>query len=346
MIDWINAKLPLIHMPLNGGSVTKVDPDGVVVWTTESRILVEGSYASNVAVRSGGGDGIGRATYLEFSGNPSKFLQGHNVWGSDDVIALMFATYCNLLHSLNLVPTMQDLQAVKTGNYPISMVDINRMFNLPTRSDVLAWIRAAEFSSKSRHGRPLTKGGTIYWGKNSKRWAVKAYSKAEELEVKKRQLPLELSQFPILDWANNKLRIELRLLSNELKDLNINYAKDLSIETVRLLFNEYIGKIEMNNTIRLSTNEFNKLPNNLKSTYLLWRKGEDCREILSRRTYYRHRKDLLEFGINLDLEPNSQLKRQNNVVPLVRVLEACEASVPEWAYEHKLVFTSKSGCAA
>lgn len=64
----------------------------------------------------------------------------------------------------------------------------------------------------------------------------------------------------------------------------------------------------MNNTLRLSTDELNKLPNNLKSTYLLWQQGEDCRALLPRNTYYRHRKGLLEFGINLDLEPNSQAK--------------------------------------
>lgn len=212
MIDWVNCKLPILHEPLNGGYVMKIDADGAVLWTTESRILVPGSFASNVMVRSVGGDGKGNTTFLEFSGNPSKFLQGHNVWGSDDLVALMYATYRRLIATLDLVPTLQDLQAVKTGQYTVSMVDINYMFELPTRSDVRSWIRAAEYSSKSRHGRASSRGGTLYWVKNSKRWAVKAYSKADELEtVKKRQLPEELSQYPILDWANNKLRIELRL---------------------------------------------------------------------------------------------------------------------------------------
>ena len=38
------------------------------------------------ASRSVGGDGQGMATHLSLSGNPSKFLQGHNIFGSDDLM--------------------------------------------------------------------------------------------------------------------------------------------------------------------------------------------------------------------------------------------------------------------
>ena len=53
-------------------------------------------------------------------------------------------------------------------------------------------------------------------------------------------------------------------------------------------------------------------------------------------TYYRYRKELLEFGIDIANVQDVD-KPLDNVVPLVRVLEALPASIPDWAYEKKLV---------
>lgn len=94
----------------------------------------------------------------------------------------------------------------------------------------------------------------------------------------------------------------------------------------------------MKNNLHLSTDTLNKLPNPLKSTYLLWQEGHDCRAVMSLSTYKRHRKQLKEYGINIDLERKSQTERQSNVIPLIRVLEAKPAEIPAWAYENNLIF--------
>ena len=52
-------------------------------------------------------------------------------------------------------------------------------------------------------------------------------------------------------------------------------------------------------------------------------------------TYYRYRKELLEFGIDIANVQDVD-KPLDNVVPLVRVLEALPASIPDWAYEKKI----------
>jgi hypothetical protein len=54
---------------------------------------------------------------------------------------------------------------VEQGGYRLSRIDYNLSFELPSRSDVKAWLRAAEFKAKSRHGRPSSKGSTLYFGK-------------------------------------------------------------------------------------------------------------------------------------------------------------------------------------
>ena len=339
MIDWVGCELPCRHFPLNAGTVMKIDSDGFLEWRSPCRIPVKGSHASGVQVRSTGAtDFEGRATTLWFSGNPSKFLQGHNIFGSDDLISLMLDTYLKVLEALNIVPNIDDLRKVKEGDYPLMTVDINQSFNLGSRADVLQWIRAAEYKSKTRHGRPAMKGGTLYWGKNSQRWALKVYSKGEEIEAPKHRLPTELTNTLLPEWADTKLRLELRLKKKELREIEIKNAKDLNVQKVRKIYENYVRKLEMSEQIALSDDLQMNLPRGLCSTYILWKQGQDLRSILPKNTYYRHRRSLLEQGIDIAFRQESVEK--TNVIPLLKVLEAEPASIPAWAFEQNLVHQS------
>ncbi|ELG4352478.1 Replication-associated protein G2P, partial [Salmonella enterica] len=97
MIDWFTGILPCTHRPLPAGSVVSVDADGAVEWETVKRLTVRGSHESTMKVRSVGSDGEGRATHLYIDGNPSKFLQGHSVIGSDDLQGLVLTAYARIL---------------------------------------------------------------------------------------------------------------------------------------------------------------------------------------------------------------------------------------------------------
>lgn len=338
MIDWGLVLFPLIHHPINSGEVVSITPDGEVEWSSPKRIQATGSYEKAVSIKSVGGTGDGMATHLWVNGNPSKFLQGHNVFGSDDIISLMSDLFDVIAKQHNLRPTLQELHQIRTGDYELKMVDINYSYSLPSKSDVLSFIRALEFKAKTRHGRPSTKGGTLYFGKNSRRWALKFYCKAEEIQTKRGRIPHELSGLGIENWADNKLRIELRLLSKQLLELDILKVKDLCVDKVPCVFNEYLRKVEMSEQIALSDELMIGLPNKLKSTYTLWLEGHDLRDMLSKSAYYRHRADLKEFGINIDLRPESTKK--TNVVPLIRVLEAKPASIPTFAFDRNLIHRS------
>lgn len=339
MIDWVSCELPCRHAPLETGSVLKINPQGELEWQTRCRIQVPGSHESSVQIKTGQANAEeGVANSLIFSGNPSKFLQGHNILGSDDLVALMYDTYLKVCRFIDVTPALSDLRAVKQGAYAVSMVDINQSFELNTRQDVLAWIRAAEYKSKTRHGRPSMKGSTLYWGKSSQRWALKVYSKGEEIEAPKHKLPNELSGTPLARWADNKLRVELRLKKKMLSELGISQAKDLSVKRVRALFTQYVRKLEMTEQIALTSEEQLNLPRRLRSTYLLWKSGEDLRSTLPHNTYYRHRRELLEHSIDIALRADST--ERTNVVPLIRILEATPAMVPDWAFTQSLVHRS------
>lgn len=339
MIDWVTAVLPLLHAPINAGGVMKFDADGSEEWFTPCRLQVQGSHESSIQIRSDGElNSAGLATSILFSGNPSKFLQGHNVFGSDDLISLMRDAFFAVCRHLKITPQLADARKVLKGDYPLITIDINQSFELPARKDVLSWIRAAEYKSKTRHGRPQMKGGTLYFGKHSQRWALKAYSKGEEIEARDHKLPEDLQNTDIPKWADNKLRIELRLKKKELTELKILKANDLTPDVVTDIYTNYVRKIEMNQQIRLTSEQELELPQRLRSTYVLWKSGEDLRSTLPKTTFYRHRKELSHYGIDITLRKESI--DQSNIVPLVRILEAKPVSVPLWAIENRLVHHS------
>lgn len=286
---------------------------------------------SIMTFRSVGGTGRGQATHLLLSGNPSKFLQGHNVFGSDDLLSLVYDTFLKVCSSLQIEPALHELRQLKEGDYTVKNLDINRSFELPTRADVLSW--------KTRHGRPSTKGGTLYFGSGTSRWKIKAYCKGEELEAsKKHQLPTQLLDSPLKTWADNKLRVELTLLSKELKTIGIGKARDLTVSLIDELYRQYIGRIQMSEQIELSTEMQLNLPRKDQSTYVHWQNGVDLRSMLPKATYYRHRRALLEYGIDIALR--KEVKPRSNVVPLIRILEAQPAPIPQWAFDKDLVHPS------
>ena len=94
----------------------------------------------------------------------------------------------------------------------------------------------------------------------------------------------------------------------------------------------------MSEQVSITTERQLELPTNLQSSYLHWNNGVDLRAVLSKATFYRHRKGLQEFGI--DIAIRKETIDRSNVIPLIRVLEAVPASVPDWAFDLKLVHPS------
>jgi len=336
MIDWFSGLLPVHHQTLKGGEVFKILPDGEVDWRASCSIHVKGSFDDTYTVKSAGITDESGSTHLYISGNPSKFLQGHNIFGSNDLLLLVFDTYLKICESLNIQPSTEECDQVKQGDYVLTRIDINESWELPTRNDVNSWIRAAEYKSKTRHGRPQMKGGTLYFGKNSRRWSIKAYCKADEINASGHQLPLHLKiNKDLNNWVENKLRIELTLRKLEFERLNIELAKELTTNKINTIFKEYIRRLDMNKQSRLSDDKLLNLPTKLRSTYILWDRGEDVRYALPKATFYRHRKELKLFGIDITFPKDISTK--SNVVPLFKVLEAVPVDVPDWAYDQHLI---------
>ena len=332
MIDWVSAVLPCKHDPskLQHGFVMAFDAQGNNEWTVNKTFSVEGSYSSKIQIKSH------TENQIYISGNPTKFLQGHNLFGSNDLVGLMGKFFDALLkHDIGLCPDPFQYANIKNGYYELSRVDVNETWHLNNQKDVLAWIRAVGETAFLKHrGAGQFSGDTAYFGKNSRRWALKCYSKGLEILAKGHKLPSELAIPEMLEYAQKALRIEGVTRQLELKRRSLHLACNWDIDTAEELLLEYISKLEMSDVYMLDESVLDTLPPRLRLTYQAWLNGDDLKSVFTHRTFYRVRKEMEKYGIDISTKSP---KEKTNVIPLIRVLEAKPVGIPDWAYEKGLV---------
>lgn len=334
MIDWVTMKISCDHVGIiSNGSVVKVSKDNEIEWTSLSWLPVSGSHDSNIVIRSLSD------SQLEISGNPAKWLQGHNLFGTNDLNALCWLFFSKLtsIKELCLTPSVEQIRIIKDGLFTVSRVDINESWLLANRFEVLSWIRSAEQKIRLKHrGTGQFKGSTLYWGKGSKRWFLKCYSKGEEISSKNSNFPDAFRTPDMLSYADRALRLELTMKSNALREMQLHIPANWNAETARMLLLNSIQGLEMSNNFSLTNDVLATLPPRVRLAYAAWYNGDDLRQILSRPTFYRYRKQLKEYDIDISILRDVE-KEPSNVIPLIRVLEAVPAGVPSWAYEQGLV---------
>lgn len=335
MIDWVTGTFQCDHDPekLNNGRVFSMNPDGEIEWHCEKVLNVEGSYSSNIQIKSASDRTIW------FSGNPVKFLQGHNIFGTDDIVYLLGRFFDALLKidSLGLKPTDSQYERVMAGDVQLTRVDVNQSWLLNSKSDVLSWIRAAGNCARLKHrGAGQFAGDTLYFGKNSRRWSVKCYSKGHELTVKGRGLHADIAHPLLSDYAEKALRLELVMRSMHLKDCMLNIACNWLPETAKMLLcSTVLDNLEITDNMTIQDEILTQLPPRMRLLYQSWRNGDDLRSMFSKSSFYRFRAQMLPYGIDIAMIQETDSK--SNVVPLIRYLEAIPAGVPDWAYELGLV---------
>lgn len=327
MIDMIYGTVPFDwDIPVTGGALVHYRADGTVEWGTDKTLSLRGSHDSRVFVRT-----VERGK-LEFKGNPAKFLQGHNLFGSNDLKGVLIDMLIDVCEAIELAPSAENLLAWRRGEIELSRVDVTEMFELPTFADVGAWIQAAgKTASVKWRGRGHYQDGTLYFGKvaTGKRaspWQMKLYHKGEEVRVHK--LPKDIEKREDLEnWASNKLRIEVTLRTQELKRLGLHNVSSWTVDRANQVFEAYLSKVNFGELAMVDVETEEDLKPKLRAVYALWKTGCDMRKLYSRPTFYRYRQEILEVtGADI-----GTLCVKDNVVSLRRALEARPAGVPEWA---------------
>ena len=354
MIDWVDCVMRFPHeRPICGGRAWLLDLDasggGEPVWnldgecyfrraTTQKRAQARGSWDATCSIQSSTAHNPG--TTICISGSP-KFLQGHNLFGSDDPRVLAAHMARRALETFGLDVDRWTMDSWLSGRgIKFARVDVTQMLDVGDEFTAGEWLRAAADCSTLKHrGRGRQDHGTVYFGKNSRRWALKLYRKFVELESRSKAHRLP-DDFPnrarLLEYARGTIRAELVFRSLELKRLGLHRGDAwANIEPLEL-WSSYMSKLELSGNLPISALDVESLPSYLRSTYLLWEQGRDVRAILPRPTYYRHRAELRVIGIDIATPTN----KVGNVVPLVRVVEARPKGIPDWARGTPLLYAA------
>lgn len=340
MIDWFTGKVPFHYKGiLSDGEFMSIDSNGMVEYSTPKRKVVSGSYATNFTVRTTNIDANGDTCEVQLSGNPVKFLQGHNVWGSTDLPNLVYETVLKISSILGVEQPLNVLGKLRLGIGTVSKVDINEMYKLGSRSNVLSYLYHVSQNSRTRTQSAVSKGSTVYLNKESRRWSVKLYSKGQEVELPRNNKQGLIEFTPSMQsYCDDALRIELTLKQSELNDIGLKYLSAWNNVEIENLFNDYYERLVMADQLELQLIDLSKLSLGVRSTYQLWFTGHDVRNMVSKPTFYRHRKTLLEHGIDISMPSNTSQPDRSNVVPLIRTITLVPAPIPNWAHGTQLFF--------
>lgn len=324
-VDWItiSQEHPAGGLPLvDSGSVTAVDEAGELEWRTTKAVKHEGSFETSVNVKC---DGF-RVTV---SGNLSRFgrkenLFGFGIWDVLDRVNALLAHY-----SLPPMTPGEKLQRVSKGDLRtywtgarISRLDMTANFETGSMDNAHALMQYLGAQHAGRQsGRVLGQGETVDFGAGSKRQYWKAYIKYLELMLRgcEDQRVLEYCEkFGIV-------RFEGTIRSRALTDMGAAWLGDYftgwAMKQLSIVFNE---RTEVLTRAEKHTDDLDDLPRHLRATARDYLAGMDVSRSLSRATFYRHRNDLLSYGIDIAVR---------NVVPFrprVRVIELKRAEVPSW----------------
>ena len=307
--DWVSAVLdpgplwPAGYRMFQTGQLLEVSPDGEVVKRRGVPVMHEGSHDNRLMVASQDG------AQLYLSGNPVKYFQGHNLFGSADVWGLWLEAGVDVGHRSfrdghSLFPSSLGVQLFSPPR--LTRVDLTRSYRFATDAHAREWLRDVAASARSRHGGALVKGGTVYFGKHSERWAFKVYAKADELQArgKGHALSSKLSEDArrqLTDWAGGVVRFELTLRSKEL----VKLGQQWDAATV---WREYYERLTWNRNVdvieELDMIDESKLTHSQAGYLARWRFGEDLRRKMSKTAFYRARSGILAaVGVDIASAP-------------------------------------------
>lgn len=282
MIDWLTFRASTQpHDVFHAGAVMKIDAESNTEWLCPSRLSLIGSYDASITIKSID------STIIEISGNPTKFFQGHNLWGSNYVPGLAAAMCAHIEKVTPLVIT--DIRR-------FSRVDIAGLVDMGTPDEVRDYLRYLGTASTARHrGKgEMTHEGTVYFGKKSRRWALKLYDKGREVVSTRSVRNMDV----VAAIASGKMRVEVVLRGLELASRDLRHVEQwCTLDPMKLLA-EFLEGLELpEQPGRL---DVQALPRHLRLPFYQWAQGDDLRTLYSKPTFYRYRKQFLDL-VKLDI---------------------------------------------
>ena len=150
-----------------------------------------------------------------------KFLQGHNIFGTNRVQFLCLSMAKQLYHQIGLSFTPDEIKIVREKRFQLNRLDLVCSYRLNSQSEVVDALEEC-FNHLRATGRNWSVYGkegieTVYSGQSSTRVAEKFYNKYVELT--RRQIPSTVKERDsLLEIAKKLLRYEVVFRGKELRD--------------------------------------------------------------------------------------------------------------------------------
>lgn len=327
--DWISMYQdhPKGCPKLNDGAVMQYNAEGELEFLTLKKMQIKGSFESSVFIRSDG-------TRVWFEGNVSKFGRPDNVFGFtfEECIQRINA----LLKTLNLPPFTAGKGAhrqmdngqwekVYTGAR-VTRIDVTQNFAAGSKSAAAEFMRwlSTQQASRLKTGT-YGEGDTVDFGRGSKLVYTKAYLKGAELlrHAKKRVDPDRPGQRmydpyteELAAWcdAAGLVRWETTYKSKWLIHHNQQY---LGAIDMNVFHTDFAKRKEVFTRANIEQDELTDLPPKLLGVYRMWLSGDDLACKYKRATFYRHRKALIPYGVDIAVRSNvRQFQPRTRVITL------------------------------
>lgn len=332
-LDWFTGLVGYDASALRLPHLVSLTIDGSVEWDIERWQEAEGSWSSKLQVSRAlatpsmrrAAERLGLACSpeaLRISGNPTKFLQGHNVFGPS--VSDLATVVRETVRRLPGVLRPADCDRAEWPAVGRSRVDTQTHVDLGSDRAVHEWLMAAERFTRSRHGRAMLAGTTVYWGQHSRRWTIKAYCKFCELATHPPAEHLD----ELRAYSEGHLRLELTLRTLELKPRGT-----LTDDVLWEYFDRVVNAMPKTGDGKLEVEMMTKsgLPLAVQSQVLLWLSGREVRRMMPRRTFYKYRRQVLDaLGVDLSLpcyEQQPQVERVGFTVDYLKAREVHQVPV-------------------
>lgn len=325
-VDWLTISqehvaggLPVV----DAGCVMATDEAGELKWKTVRAVAHQGSFETSVNVKCDG-------NRVTLSGNLSRFGRRENVFGFGFAECLARANEVLRHYGLPAFTAGDRIEYAKDRGRDVryawtgarvSRIDLTANYESGSMDSAHAVMQYLGTQHAGRHeGRVLGQGETVAFG-GGKRQYWKAYVKSLEL----RRHGCADEQVIAHCERVGLVRFEGTVRSNALTDLGAAYLGDYErgfamSQLVRL----FEDKSAVLTRAEKSTDDLDELPRHLRATARDYLAGMDTSRTLSRATFFRHRRELLSYGLDISV------RNVRPFQPRVRVVELRRAEVPAW----------------
>lgn len=326
--DWLSiyqnhftaGGVPLV----NDGHVFSIDQDGEVKWDVPSKLVHRGSHETSIRIRSDG-------NRISLEGNIGRFNRSDNLFGYTVAECVQLANLVLAKFDLppfsDSKPMMLVIKGGEDGGYQatgavITRVDLTCNWATGSAGNVEQFIRYLQGFKSGRQEPTNYKGTGVAWGVGSKYWYAKVYDKAGEYfrQCGKKSKAFDEQLFQFMQ-SSGIARHEIELKSRYLKQNNLWRLSQWGFgmeERVYALFNDVIEG-------QSYVDSFLEIEGRAGELAVAWRDGADLKKRLSTATYYRYRKLLLKY--NIDIAIPSNIKRLQS---RVEVITLAPAVIPSW----------------